>query len=390
MRIGILIDELAAGSAPKVIGQSVRGLEKLGHVCEAIVLIDNQRQKELKEVYNFHLSGIKIKYIMGNRPWWDLKLPGFSFFSLHHFFSFLEAPFRVCSNEYDLVISNAQTSSFAAWGMKLFRGIPYVFYAHCDPCTHTLKKHYSNSWQHFLYPLIYTCAHFLDSISMKGALFSITSGKLHQERFRKVTNRPLETLQLGCFALREFIPYQNRKKVILAFDRWDIGNKPNIFLETLQNLDNEISLKVGGFWHPASLKEKFINEIHQRKLEKRVEIIGPLHENNIIEECSKAMLHVHPNQEAFGMQTLEAAACGCCIIIPKGSGVADLFQEGVHGYFPETSDAQELTKYIKVVFSDLRKAEEMGRNAWQIASSYSWSNYAIKLESLIKKYTTNR
>jgi len=386
LKIAILIDELAPGSAPKVIGQTYKGLEKLGHQCEAIVLIDAKKGDEVSSVYSYHLSGVKIKYIFGRRPAWDFKLPGFSFLSLHHFLSFFSAPFTIKRKEYDCIIANGQFATFAAWGLRLFRGIPYIFYVHCDPCTYTLRKTYAKTWLRVLYPFIYICAWLLDASACLGARVLITSGKLHQERFRSLSKHPSENLVLGCFSSEVFTPYNQRERAILTYDRWDIGNKPDIFLDLLENTEKSIKLKIGGFWYLESIRKNFLKEVKKRRLDDRVEFLGSLNEKMILELCSKVILHVHPNQEAFGMQTLEAAACGACIIVPVGSGVADLFEHGVHGYFPKEKDLAELTRYVNLVFSDLNKAEEMGKRAREKAKEYNWPNYSEHLEAVIKKY----
>jgi glycosyltransferase involved in cell wall biosynthesis len=182
------------------------------------------------------------------------------------------------------------------------------------------------------------------------------------------------------------VPYHEREKAILAYDRWDIGNKPQFFLTVLAGVAPDVKLKIGGFWHPSSLKDDFLGEVKRRNLGERVELLGPLNEEMIRELCSRVMLHVHLNQEAFGMQTLEAAACGCCVIIPAGSGVADIFKHGESGYFPQENDLGGFIDCAKIIFSDLKKAEEMGRRAWQTAQVYTWPNYARNLEAIIKRY----
>lgn len=386
MRVAILIDELAPGSAPKVIGQTYKGLEKLGHKCEALVLIDNRQQEKFSDIYNFHLSGVKIRYIFGRRPSWDFRLPGFSFFSLHHILSFFIAPFVIKYKEYDIIIANAQSSALAAWSLKLFRNIPYIFYIHCDPCTYTLKKTYLKTWLRIIYPVLYIFAWLLDKFATTGAIASITSGKLHRKRFSKISNKPLENLRLGCFLLDTIPSFKDREKAILTYDRWDMGNKPNIFLDLLENLKSDIRLKLGGFWHPESIKKEFIEEAKKRKMLDRIDLLGPLDEKMIMDLCSKVMLHIHPNEEAFGMQTLEAAACGCPIIIPQGSGVADLFEHGRHGYFPKEGHITEFVKFTDMIFSDLKRMEQMSYDAWNIAKKYTWQHYAEQLEVIVKKY----
>lgn len=100
------------------------------------------------------------------------------------------------------------------------------------------------------------------------------------------------------------------------------------------------------------------------------------------------MVHVHPVHEAFGMQSLEAAACGCPIIIPKGSGAADLFENWVQGYFPERGNSKELLNCINKIFNDKVKTEQIGREAWLRAKSYTWEGYAKKLAEICRRYVS--
>ncbi len=393
LKIGILLDELAPGSAPKIIGQSAQRLRSLGYSCEALIIVDNGSREKFPEIYNFHLGDICISYFYSEVPRWvkklDFKFPGFSFFSLHHILSFLIAPYVITNKEYDIIIAHCQYTAFAAWGLKIFRKIPYLLLV-WDPSTYTLKKVYKKTWLRFFYPLLYIFAFILDKFSTKGARALITSGKLHQKRFKKISGKPLENLYPGCFLKEDFVPYDQREKAILTYDRWDIGNKPHILLNLLEDVDQDINLKIGGFWHPESISEDFLKEVKKRKLENRVELLGPLDEKMILDLCSRVVLHIHPNEEAFGMQTLEAAACGCCIIIPEGSGVTDLFRHGVHGYFPRKDNFSELVRYTKIVLSDLKKAEEMGKNAWKVARNYTWDDYAKRLDQIIKEYINEK
>lgn len=392
MKIAILVDEIAPGSGPKTIGQTVRGLESLGHSCEVLSIVRKNHHNKYPSIYDFHLKDVKIRYLLNELPFpfiifniINFKFPGFSFFSTHHILSFLIAPLVVKKREFDIIIAHCQYSSFAAWSLKIIRKIPYLLLV-WDPSTYTLHKIYRNTWLRFFYPILYVLSVALDRFSTKGAEALITSGKLHHNRFKTISGKPLEDLYPGCFLTDRFVPYNQRMKAILTYDRWDIGNKPHSLLNLLENIDSDIKLIIGGFWHPQTIEKDFLEEVKKRKLEYRVELFGPMNENDILELCSRVILHVHDNEEAFGMQTLEAAACGCSIIIPKGSGVTDLFEHGVHGYFPQKQNFEELLQYTRMVFSDLKKAETMGCKARDVAINYTWNGYVRQLEKIIKKY----
>ncbi len=389
MKIGILLDEIAPGSAPKLLGWSIKGLEQLGHKCEGLVMVDNGKMAQFPQVYDYHLKGIKIRYLINSFPGvfrrLDFRVPGFSFLSLHHFTSWLFAHHTVDNGEFDIIVAHCQYSTLAARNLLKHRNVPFLLLM-WDPSTYTLRKIYRQRFGP-LYPLIHVMAATLDRIAYSKARAIITSGKLHHERIKKVTDRPLEVLFPGCFSLEELPPFEQREKMILTYDRWDIGNVPNLFLDLLERLnDKEVRLTIGGFWHPATLKDDFEGEVKKRGLSDRVKLLGPLNEQMIMDLCSRAMVHIHPIEEAFGMQTLEAAACGCPIIIPAGSGVTDLFQHGVHGYFPEKQNFEQLIHYTNLIFADPAKSAEMGRAAWEVARANTWVQHAAQLERILKKY----
>lgn len=388
MKIGILADELAPGSAPKIIGQSVKNLNAIGHQSEALVIVDKGYAEKFPAVYNYHLDGARIRYLMNESKSRlakiDFKFPGFSFFSLHHLLSGFISSEVIKEKEYDCLIAHNPYSSFVARSLYRKRKIPF-FMLIWDPSPYTLTKVYSKTKMRYFFPLLKPAASFLDIYAYQYALAIITSGRLHHQYLKKFTRKPLEILPCGCFPLEKLPPFSQREEAILTFDRWDVGHKPSVFLDILSGLRKKVKLIVGGFWYPQSLQEDFVREVNKRNMQGQVEIIGPLDENRIRELCSKVRLHIHLNEEAFGMQSLEAAACGCPIIIPRGSGVTDLFQHGIHGYFPEKGNIGEFIKYIDLVFSDLKRAEQMGYEAWNVAKRYTWLNYAKTLTDIIER-----
>ena len=391
MRIGFLADEIAPGSAPVIIGHAIRGLRKLGHDAQALVIIRKDYQKLFPEIFSHYLRGdVPIQYIMDRLPKfftkYNFKFPGFSFFSMHHISSGLGAPFVFKKKELDIIVANCHYTSFAARPLSAFKKIPYVLRI-WDPPPYTLKKVYSNRKMKYAFPLLYPLSCLLEHYAYGGARAIITSGKLHHEYLRKITKKNLEILYPGCYPLEKLPDFKSREEMILTFDRWDIGNIPNQFLDILHGLKKKVKLVIGGFWHPASLKDSFVDDVKRRGLEDQVEIVGPLGEKQIYDLCSKAMLHIHPNEEAFGMQSLEAAACGCPIIIPRGSGVTELFEHGRHGYFPEKNNVSEIIKYTNMIFDNPNKAEQMSLNVWNAAKKNTWQHYANQLESIVKKYS---
>lgn len=389
MRLGILIDQLAPGSAPKLIGWPVRKLAELGVDAEALVVIDKGHWLENREHYDRHLAGVKVRYMFPSFPRWaraiDFKFPGMSFFSMHHVLSGMFAHRAVGRGEFDAIVAHCQYSAFAARNLKRRRGIPFLLLL-WDPSTFTARKIYEKrfGWK---YPVLRACAGWLDRYALAECAGVITSGRFHHAHLRRLTGKPLEILYPGCF-VRESLPaFGSRERMVVTYDRWDIGNIPNVCLDVLESLyARDVTLTIGGFWHPASLKEEFERDVARRGLQARIRLLGPLGEEQIMDLCSRAMVHLHPVHEAFGMQTLEAAACGCPGVIPAGSGAAELFEDGVSGFHPPAGDTGAMVRAIDRVFADPAFAERAGRSAWEAARSHTWLDYARNMKAIAERY----
>ncbi len=389
MKVAILADEIVPGSAPKILGQPIQGLRRLGYDASGLVLVRKEAETRYAGVFRRHLEGVPLRYLFENFPPWvralDFKFPGFSFFSSHHLLAYPFAPRLVGEGEYDLIVAQCQYSTFTARALKARRGIPYLLLM-WDPSPYTLEKVYTGTPLQALFPILRPLTRALDRFAFREAEALIVSGRLHHERLRKVTDRPLENLYPGCVVPDSHVPFSRREKAVLTYDRWDIGNRPEPFLDVLEALDPSVRLIVGGFWHPARLKDEFTASLRRRGLNGRVELLGPFDEDEIIRQCSRAYLHLHLNEEAFGMQTLEAAACGTPIVIPAGSGVTDLFRDGVHGFFPPKNRLPETVERVKSLLSDPARAEAMGRAAREEARKHDWDAHARRLAEIIEKY----
>jgi glycosyltransferase involved in cell wall biosynthesis len=389
VKIGILIDELAPGSTPKLIGWPIRKLAELGIEAEAIVIVEKDHWRKHPQHYESHMGGVRIRYLFPHFPAWvqrtNFRFPGMSFFSLHHVASrwFAHRAFR--PHELDMIIACCQYSTFAARDIEKHCGIPFLTLV-WDPSTFTARKIYGNrfGWK---FPVLMAGAAWLDRYALRHCRAVITSGRFHHPHLRRVTTRPLEVLAPGCFVRDALPPFERREPVILTYDRWDIGNIPNVFLDILERVPRQdVKLTIGGFWHPESLKADFQRDVERRGLGGRVNLLGPLNEDRIMELCSSSMVHVHPVHEAFGMQTLEAAGCGCPGIIPAGSGVAELFKDGVSGFHPPAGDLVALVRCVNRIFDEPAMAERMSRAAWEIAQTHTWLDYARTMKQIVEKY----
>lgn len=383
MKIGVLIDELASGSAPKMVGQEVKGLKSLGHDAEAVVM-----KKGFSSTYNFHLSGVNINYPSDRLPSFlqniNMKIPGFSFFSFMHILNAVFYPFVIKKKEWDVLVVVSSYTCLTGKTLAKIRKIPYFAWIGTEPAYYLLPRIYTKNYLKYFMPILIPISKKFDKMVIDNARAIITYSKSYHPLIQAYTDKPLEVLYPGCFSIKKFP--ENRENFILAYDRWDVGNTPHVLLEILPKLSREVELIVAGYWYPESIKESFLREVKRRNMESRVKILGPLDESMIIDLCSRALVHVHPNKEAFGMQSLEAAACGCPIVIPDRSGVTEIFKDGVHGYFPKDETIENYIDCVDRIISSPERAKKMGYHAWETGKEYTWEKHAERLNDIIVKY----
>ena len=387
IRIGIIVDEIAPGSAPKLIGWPVKELSKLGYSCQAIVIARNDSYTQHSEIYDFHLKGVSIKYITDTFPKivnkLNFKFPGMSFFSLHHVASFLFGHRVVESGQFDILIAHCQYTTFAARSIKSRWGIPFITLI-WDPSTFTARKIYRERFG-ILYPLLFQCAKWLDRFALAKCESVITSGAFHHSHLRKLTDRKLNVLYPGCFPAETLPTLEDREEIILSFDRWDIGNDPEMLLHVMKAMKNQTaSLVVGGFWHPDTMYQEFKEKVHQYGLTDRVQLLGPFNESDIVAWASRSRVHLHPIHEAFGMQSLEVSACGCPSVVPAGSGVCELFEHGVSGYHPEAGDIEAMADCCDKLLESDEHWRDVSHNCFVAARKHDWAAHAERIVEIAK------
>lgn len=388
--IGILLDELAPGSAPKLSGLMYKYLKKAGYKVTLILIHDNKSYQKNKIVYDQFLKNIEIKYLMDFVPSFlkkiNFKFPFMSFFSLHHLIVFFFAYKALKFEKINLIISHCQYTTLAS--LNLYRKLKIKFLLLIwDPSTFIAKKIYKNKYP-FIYPFIYLGALILDKIAVSKCEALITSSKYHHDKYKTFTKKKLEILHLGCFPKKKFYKNYSKGNIILSFDRWDIGNDPTQLLDILFFLeDKNIKLYIGGYWHDTKVKINFYEKIKDLKLEKRVKELGPLNERQISYYSSIASINIHHIHDAFATTILETSGYCCPGIVPIGCGVDEFFKNNKSIILVENTNTQTFVKKLNFFFKNKNFMKEIAYNAWKISKKKSWEiNYGKILPKICERY----
>lgn len=384
MKIGILLDQITLGGPPKAAFEEVRYLRRMGYDAELVVIFE---RKTKEYCYEDLIEEIPVRYLYRKFPALfklSFKFPLFSFFSSFHLTSPIVVAGTVKNNEYDVLVSHGSYTCFTAFQLLKKRNIPYIAYI-WDPITYILPRVYSSRLLKYGFPILKPLAYYFDKLFTTNSIATLTCSNAHVKLLHNISGIQAHTVYPGCFPLLS-IP-RKRGDYILSLTKWDIGKNPTFLLRVLKKLTKKVKLVVAGNWVQESVYHNFMKKVEEENLMDQVEVTGFADTKTQQKLYSEARVLVHPIFEAFGMFGLEAASCGCPIIIPQGSGVTDLFSHGIHGFFPAEGDVDKYAEYINKLLDDERLAWKIGHEAWKIATKNTWENHTKKLIEIIELYT---
>jgi glycosyltransferase involved in cell wall biosynthesis len=382
-RIAVFWDRMGGITEAKIAGEEVKQLNNVG-INTDLLLIERCPPNK----YEHFLSGIAIENLQDQAPAIfrkNFKIPGFSFLSSSHIFSPLFSSFTL-TKKYDILITHQTFTCFTAYSLQKYRNIPYLALI-WDPITYILQKVYVDASLSFFLPILKIMGYNLDKIISSAAKVVILPSRYHLNLMKRITDKPIEIVYPGTDPAIK-IP-DERGKYLLAVARWERGKKPFFVLDVLEGLKKKgvtPTLSMVGRWRTQKLRENFLKDAKRRGVEKQINLFGHVNEIMLKKLYFGTRVLLHPINESFGMIGLEAAAHGAPIIIPRNSGVTDLFKDGVHGYFPMEGDVNGYVENIARLLTNERLAWKMGHKAWKVSKQYTWKNHANELKKVIQRF----
>jgi len=377
-RIGVFMDSLVFGAAPTIANEEVRNLRNIG-LDASLLLIKRRIDRYEDRLRDFPVEVLEDQSAILSHA--GLKIPGFSFFSTFHLLAPVLSPrFNI---RYDLLVTHGTYTCFTARFLKKVKGIRYFAYIY-DPISYILPHVYSETSLKHILPFLKVFGRRLDRIIMNASEAVILLSKFHLETTKILTNKPIHIVYPGTEVASK-IPHE-RGSYILAVARWEKGKNPFFLLDVMKMLKQRgvrVALVMDGMWKPPSLRDEFLHRVKEYGLSGQINLVGPSQRDDLVRLYRGARALVHGTTEAFGMTGLEAAAQGAPIVFPKGSGVTDLFVDGVHGFFPNEGDLDGFSNAVSQLSLNEKSAWEMGNAAWSVAKKHTWNEHARALSEAL-------
>jgi D-inositol-3-phosphate glycosyltransferase len=111
--------------------------------------------------------------------------------------------------------------------------------------------------------------------------------------------------------------------------------------------------------------------------------IGKQDQDHLAYYYSAADIVIVPSHyESFGMVALEAMACGTPVVASQVGGLGFLVQEGITGFVVPDGDPDALADRLYRLICHPELRNKLGRQAIQVAQSYSWQNITSQIITL--------
>ena len=384
MNIAIFWPSVGGPTEAKIARKEIELLSLLGNNVE-LLLIEGNIPAKFKEL----LGAIKLECLANHVPSLfrlNFRLPGFSFFSLSHLTSPLYSPIAFCK-KYDAVVAHTTLACLTAYTLRKYRGQPYVAFI-WDPISCILQKVYQDARLRYLLPLLVPLGANLDRSISDAADVVILPSRYYLNHMKNVTRKPIQIVRPGTDPATK-VP-DARGDYLLAVARWESGKRPFFLLDILSGLKKRgirARLSMAGRWRSQGLYAKFLKEAKRREVLDLVNICGYVNEAELGKLYFSARVLVNTITESFSMTGLEAAAHGAPVVIPKGTGVTELLEEGVQGFFPVAGDIDGYVESIGKLVLNERMAWRMGLEGWKVTKQYTWEKHAETLNLCLERIT---
>jgi glycosyltransferase involved in cell wall biosynthesis len=149
-------------------------------------------------------------------------------------------------------------------------------------------------------------------------------------------------------------------------------------LEALALLESDVQLVLVG--DTSRCDAAYGAAIERLGLERRVRRVGPVRDDAELAALYRdATVFAMPSlQESFGLPVLEAAACGCPVVVGRGTGAAET--AGDAGLAVDPRSVTEIADALRAVIDDAALRERLAAAGVRRASEFTWERSVARHE----------
>jgi glycosyltransferase involved in cell wall biosynthesis len=276
-----------------------------------------------------------------------------------------------CLDDYDLIISSA--SSFAK-GVITRPGVKHICYCHTPTRylwndSHNYLRELKVHWLiKKILPLTLNKLRLWDRLAAERVDYFIANSQTVSERIKKYYNREAVVIYPPV-DIDRFKISNSPKQYFLAGGRLVAYKRFDLIVKAFSRLG--IPVKIFGIGPELSYLKKIA------KL--NVEFLGKIDDAKKIELYSNCLAYINPQEEDFGITTIEAMASGRPVIAYHAGGAKETVLDGITGEFFEEQIWEDLAESI-LRFDESKYNPEVIR---EHAEKFSVDNFKLKFKEFI-------
>lgn len=175
--------------------------------------------------------------------------------------------------------------------------------------------------------------------------------------------------------------FSSKSKQVLFLGGSHKSKGLDLLLKSVPLLDENIIIKLAGYYPPMGLKSKIRNRHYFSVINKykgRMEILGPIKQEEVAKELSNASLLLFPAKHPhFARPIIEAYATKTPVIATDIEGMDEIVIDGQTGYLVKY-EPQLFADRINSTISDNNLLRHLGNNGYKFANEISNLNTNMK------------
>ena len=374
MKIAIIVRILWPGGVQRIAFAEAEGLTRLGNDVDLIFI-----RKTNRYTYN-----AKIPY----KVIYDDKVNS----------RFLAKLLRKITTHY-----NPQRGSDATVDLDLIRKIEhsikkqYDIIYYFDEFSAFFSKYSKKKFCHKVVVLIHEVAitngpllsKIVQNRALKNADLILTNTKENLQLLKDAGYDNSFEVYPGLNQHAEILGFETRENVAISVTMWDFGRRPEVLIEIAKNL-NFGKILLCGDWTDIAYMNKLKKKIIEEKVEKKVEITGPISEERLenLYKNAKISIRFGYNEKGPGMGSLESIAWGIPLIINSGIGIKEKIINGKNGVLVDESNSKVVADTIEELFKDQFQWDRMSHSNILLSEELGWDKHNARLNDLLQSLLT--
>jgi len=132
-------------------------------------------------------------------------------------------------------------------------------------------------------------------------------------------------------------------------------------------------------------KYRLLDLVLRYGLEEKVEFLGYLDNNQVIEHLKYSHIFSLPSyEEGFGVVYLEAMAAGLPVIGIQDQGISDIIRNSENGFLVQPQQVEPIVEILRLLCSDGEFRKLIGNNGRKTAEQYDWSEISLIYDNEFK------